>query len=188
MNPENVHPNYTPSDRPHRPDPYTTPAPGAPVPPKGRSHRGLGILIVGLAILAALCGLGTTLAIVSDGNTAPVASQPFDGPDSATPADRPTTAPPAVKAKPVAVVLGDGTWEVAAKTNVADGTLAPGAYKIHTPESGLNCHWARVRDFDGELLTSIIANGNVGPGSTARVNVKKTDAGLELKGDCEARK
>lgn len=77
-------------------------------------------------------------------------------------------------------------WKVGTKDNFNAGILSPGSY-IVVSGSTTSCYWARVKGFDGEL-DSIISNGNIEAGSTARVTVKKTDKGLTLQGDCAATK
>jgi hypothetical protein len=179
------------------PPPYATPTgppapdavPQGPPPSKGRAPKGLIVAVIFAALM--LCCLGGVIAGTTGDKNEGAAVQPFaDLPNLPVEGDsaEPVATTPAAKPKPKAIVLGDGTWEVAKTTSVEDGTLAPGQYKIYTPETGFNCYWARLRNFDGQIIGSVIANGNVGPGSTARVNVKASDAGLELKGDCEARR
>lgn len=174
---------YAPGDYPEQPPP-----PAPPFQPAKRRRAGSksGAVAFVLAALS-LCLLGLVATVVigagSDGHEALTldASVPATTTEPAPPT--PTAAAPAAP-----VVLNEGTYEVAAKTSETGGTIAAGKWKIRTPRDGVNCYWARLRNFDGQIIGSVIANGNVAPGATAIVNVKRTDAGLELRGDCEARK
>lgn len=172
--------NYAAGDRPQPANP--------PQPPSKRTARGLGVAIV-LAMLAC-CLLGVVGVVIIGSNADRPASPgpvaPFAEPASEPAEADPTTSPPPPVVK--AVVLGAGTYLVGKKTDADEGVIAAGTWKISTPADGINCYWARLKNFDGEL-TSIRANGNVPPGArAARVTVKASDAGLELAGDCEARK
>jgi hypothetical protein len=72
--------------------------------------------------------------------------------------------------------ISDGQLEVGAD-------IKAGTYTTTVPADVLNCYWARLRNFDGEL-GSIVANGNLKPGAKGRLVVKATDAGVELSGGC----
>lgn len=80
-----------------------------------------------------------------------------------------------------------GTWKVGKKDNIPGGVITPGEYVITATEDGYGCYWQRVRNFSGEF-NSIIANGNIDQGKTARVTVKSSDKGLELQNSCLAKK
>lgn len=83
-------------------------------------------------------------------------------------------APAAEPEKPAGV--GDGQHAVGVD-------IKPGEY-VTTDEAGpWGCYWARVHSFDGELQ-SIIANKNVSPGARGRVQVEKSDKGVEFTGGC----
>jgi hypothetical protein len=172
--------------------------PAGPPPSKGRSHKVLiGAMLFAVVSVLLLCcvlafaptddeGVNGQARVDTAEPVAPFAEPVDPGPEPA--AESPTPSPtPAAKPKPRAVVLEAGTYEVGKRTDADAGTIAPGTYKIHTPDGGINCYWARLKNFDGEL-TSIRSNGNVADGKTARVTVKASDAGLELLGACEARK
>lgn len=164
---------YTPGDVPPL-LPSTAPRPK-------RSSGQLGIAIV-LAMLA-FCLLGVVAVVVT--GISNDAREPGAAPLVSTTAAGAAESPAAV-AKPAVAVLRAGTYETAGQTNATAGKIAPGKWRIKTPPDGVNCYWARLANFDGQIIGSIIANGNVAPGATAIVNVKKSDAGLELAGDCRA--
>jgi hypothetical protein len=159
------------------------------VAPAKRSGKTLGIAIA-LAMIS-LCLLGLVFTIIMgtdadrDAKRTSLPSQIEQVEPSPAPEGTPAT--PTAPAKPKPVTLEAGTYEVGKTTDVGAGTIAAGTWKISTPADGLNCYWSRLKNFDGEL-TSIRANGNVAPGSTARVTLKATDKGLELLGDCRARR
>jgi hypothetical protein len=92
---------------------------------------------------------------------------------------------PVASPKPKLITGGD--WEIGNKEDIGAGVITPGTYIITVPESGYGCYYETVKDFE-QKFDSIIANGNVDPGQTARVVVKKSYAGLSLKGDCLATK
>ena len=83
--------------------------------------------------------------------------------------------------------LTAGSWEIGKKEDISAGVILPGTYIITVPSTGINCYWETVKDFD-QTLKSIVANGNVSPGETTRVVVKKSYAGLTLNGDCLGKK
>jgi hypothetical protein len=148
-------------------------------PPKGRPHKGLGVAIIFAGVML-LCLLGSCLALASNLTDNPN----LQNPPAATPTVTPDPDPSTGGAAPV---LTEGSWQVAESTDVDAGTLAPGTWKVTADKSGLNCYWARLRNFDGDL-DSVIANGNIAPGKTFRVTVKAADMGLELRGECQARR
>lgn len=88
---------------------------------------------------------------------------------------------------PAKKYINGGDWEVGKKENLEAGVITAGTYVISVPETGIHCYWETVKDFEGSF-DSIIANGNIDPGTTARVVVKSSYAGLSLKGDCIAKK
>jgi hypothetical protein len=171
--------------------------PAGPPPGKGRSHKGLiaAMIFAVVAVMLLCCvlvfapndddeGVNGQARIDTTEPAVPLA-EPVD-PQPEPSAEEPSPSPVA-SPKPKVVVLEAGTYEVGKRTDAEAGVIAPGTYKIHTPEGGINCYWARLKNFDGEL-TSIRSNGNVADGKTARVTVKASDAGLELLGSCEARR
>lgn len=188
-----------PSSYPHHPDGAM---PAGPPPSKGRSHKALiAAMLFAVGMVMLLCcvlvfaptddkskGLDR-IEQVQGTPTAPLGETATPEAGTVSPeAEDPTPSPsPIAKPKPAAVVLEAGTYEVGKRTDAEALVIAPGTWKIHTPDDGINCYWARLKDFDGEL-TSIRSNGNVASGKTARVNVKASDEGLELLGDCEARR
>lgn len=89
--------------------------------------------------------------------------------------------------KPVKKQITSGDWEVGKKENLNAGIITAGTYVITATAGGFGCYWETVRNFDGDFR-SIISNGNVDPGATARVNVKSSYAGLRLQNDCVAQK
>jgi len=92
----------------------------------------------------------------------------------ATPDAEPGPAVTTTAAK--AAGIGEGQHEVG--TDIKAGT-----YTTTVPADELNCYWARVKSFDGEL-TSIIANGNLAAGAKGRMVVKASDAGVIFQGGC----
>jgi hypothetical protein len=96
------------------------------------------------------------------------------------PDDKPRTAaaplPTTTSAAPKKAdgTIGAGTWEVGTE-------VKPGTY---TATARDHCYWARLKDFDGDITSSILANGNLDAGQRGRITVKDTDKGLELSGDC----
>lgn len=83
------------------------------------------------------------------------------------------SAAPKVTGKAEPATVRGGIWEV-------PGEVKPGTY---TTTADDHCYWARLKNFDGEL-DSINANGNIDPGQRGRIVVKRSDKGLELRGDC----
>jgi hypothetical protein len=136
----------------------------APFIYRGKHRRRRPLLAIIAATLSALFVIGCAGGSTPDG---PVEPNP--------PAARGTTA----KGKPAGpATVGDGQHAVGAD-------IKAGTYTTTVPEDALiGCYWARVKDFEGELK-SITANGNLEPGAKGRVVVKKSDAGVELKGGCE---
>lgn len=94
---------------------------------------------------------------------------------------------PVASSAPRPKLITGGDWEVGSKENIDSGVITAGTYIITVPEDGYGCYYETVKDFE-QKFDSIIANGNIDPGQTARVVVKKTYAGLSLKGDCLAKK
>lgn len=170
-------------------DPLPDPVPMPPRPSKGRSHKMLGFAIVFALVAVCILGAGVVGVLGGGGEDATmrrVPPRPAVEQVEGDPTQAPETGTAKPKARPAAVVLGTGTYQVAKRTDVEADEIAPGLWKISTPEDGHNCYWARLRNFDGEL-TSVRANGNVAPGKTAIITVKTTDKGLELLGTCEAK-
>jgi hypothetical protein len=83
--------------------------------------------------------------------------------------------------------MTSGSWELGSKEDLNSGTIVAGTYIVTATSSGFGCYWETVKDFDN-TIESIVANGNIDPGATARVNVKKSYAGITLRGDCLAKK
>lgn len=80
-----------------------------------------------------------------------------------------------------------GDWEVGKKDNYEAGVITPGTYIVTVADGGSHCYWKALKNFDN-TLNSIIANDIIEPGSTSRVVVKSTYAGLSLGSDCVAKK
>jgi small nuclear ribonucleoprotein (snRNP)-like protein len=80
-----------------------------------------------------------------------------------------------------------GDYKIGKKDDLTAGIISPGTYVITALSDGINCYWARLKNFDNDM-NSIIANGNIDPGRNARVTVKSTDKGLKLENDCLAKK
>lgn len=186
------------SYNPPPPPPYNPSAgdvPLGPPPSKGRSHKGLiAAMLFAVSMVMLLCCVlvfapsddeDKGLDRIEQVQGTPETALGETGTPSPSPESSPEAVKPVPKAKPAPVVLEAGTYEVASKTDPEADTLAAGKWKIATPEDGINCYWATLRNLDGEL-TSIRSNGNVPAGSSATVNVKRTDAGLELLGECRA--
>lgn len=165
--------------------PHNHPAGTPPQPANKRSSKALGLSIV-FALIALCCLGGVIIAVIgadkdeSRGFSGPPRIEEVEGEATASPVPAPKP-----KSKPAPVALEAGTYEVGSRTSADAETIKAGKWRIATPEDGLNCYWATLRNLDGEL-TSIRSNGNVPPGSSATVNVKASDAGLELLGDCRA--
>jgi hypothetical protein len=125
-------------------------------------HRASRRMVIALASIAALIGLGCSAA---PDDTSPV--QP-----------NPPAATKAVKGQP-AVPAGIGDGQHAVGPDIKAGT-----YTTTVPDDAIGCYWARVNDFEGELQ-SIKANGNLAPGAKGRIVVKSSDAGVEFTGGCQ---
>jgi hypothetical protein len=145
-----------------------------PVYPNPQKKSHLWAWIVGAFVLGiiAVCGIGA----LTIGGAAKQAAHEI-----------PTTAAGSqAAAKPKAASADDnltaGDYELAAKTSYKSKTIKPGTYTV-TTNSG--CYWARLKGFGGDL-DDIIANGNVMGSQAVKVEVKKTDKGLKLDGDCKA--
>jgi hypothetical protein len=176
--------NLPPPYHPYGPSPHR-PMPPAMQPATKRKGRGLAFAIV-FALLS-LCTLSAIVgAVITSSNDKPErrGAPPVPQVVADPPSESGTAKPQA--AKPKAVTLEASTYRVGDKTDVGAEVIAPGLWKVSTPADGINCYWARLKNFDGEL-TSIRANGNVAPGKSALVTVKATDKGLELLGDCSAK-
>jgi hypothetical protein len=137
--------------------------------------------VVGIGVLAVLvfCGVGAVMAGSGDGPGKTVGKSGAEAAVSAAAAPQESAASKA-PAKAVPQKLGAGDYEVAVKANLAANVITPGLY---VGSSDGHCYWERLKNFDGGF-DSIITNGNVEQGQTVRVNVKKTDKGLRLQGDC----
>lgn len=184
-------PRFTPP-YPYTPGDVPPPAPHPvqfPIAPAKRVGSRAGAIAFVLAVLS-FCLLGLVAVAVNGLGEEQRHRDVLAVPDAAPSASRAADAParPSPSSSPPAVVLNEGTYETAAKTDEAADLIAAGKWRVRTPRDGVNCYWARLRNFDGQILGSVIANGNIAPGATAIVNVKPSDAGLELRGDCEARK
>jgi hypothetical protein len=76
---------------------------------------------------------------------------------------------------------GTGTLDVPVQ-------VAPGAYLIGPSDDALGCVWQRLRR-DNDSADSIIATGQLGRGSAARlVTVEKTDRFVRFLGGCAFRR
>lgn len=147
--------------------------------PTRRKRRWAPILLIVAAVLG-LCAVGGIIA-GAFASASEDSAKVQTAEDSARPAPRVTvtktvTAPaPAVATKvaPKPVTIEDGTWEIGSE-------VKPGTY---TTTADGHCYWARLKDFDGGLF-SIIANGNLADGQRGRITIRKSDAGIELNGDC----
>lgn len=132
--------------------------------------------------LYVICGTITALTLIACG----VSSKPTS--DDTNRLNNQTSGATSHAAKaPVKKQITSGSWEVGKKENLDAGIIAPGIYLITGLDDGVGCYWETVKNFDNSL-DSIIANDNVDPGATARVNVKSSYAGLILKNDCLAAK
>jgi len=158
-------------------------SPADPPPSKGRSPRALaGALVfcfLAFCLLGAVLCLGKALGGSDDPSSLPLPAE--------TASSTAAAAKPAKPAPPKVAVLHAGTYEVGKRTDPPGGLVAAGTYAVRSSADGVNCYWARLSDLSGDF-TSINANGNLQPGATARITVKSSDAGFQLRGDCEARK
>jgi hypothetical protein len=151
-----------------------------PVPPPRKSNTGL-IITIGVVAALVFCGIGGVSLALSgrksaDRDATAGASTPAvcgtNDCNAASPGRgaQPTTeAPPGTKA-PAANTIVDGDWEVGTE-------VKPGTYKTTVPADSFGCYWERLKGFDGSF-DSIIDNGNVDAGKTARVTIKATDKGF----------
>jgi hypothetical protein len=119
-------------------------------------------------LVAALAAVGITLTLACGVGVDSQDAAPLDDSPAAT-----SAAPAAKKA----AGIGDGTYEVGKN-------LKAGKYVTTVPADALNCYWARLKNFDGDPITSINANGNLAPGAKGRITVKASDAGVEFSGGC----
>jgi len=153
-----------------------------PTPPKKNKGLVIALIFLCCAVLL-LCCAGVVSGAL--GGKDDKASSTVIVPEATFSSEAP---PPTVAKRPAVaapVVLTAGDYEVAKTTSADELTIAPGTYVIKA--EGYHCYWARVKGFSGEL-TDIIANDNLFDGASARVTVKKSDKGLHLTGNCEARR
>lgn len=133
----------------------------APQPPRKR-RVWPWILVAAVIGLCAIGGLAIAAAGVNGAAKSLATSMP----------STPVTKKPAAKSG--ALQAGD---------YVVGRDVKAGTYNVTTGPDGINCYWARVKAFDGDL-ESVLANGNVQPGQKAKITIKATDHGLDLQGDC----
>jgi hypothetical protein len=135
--------------------------PYVPVQARKKRHWPLFVLVL-LGLLVLVCTAGVWLAVLAPPPDKPHAiNLPSDSIGSTTVSG-----------------LGAGDYAVGKE-------IKPGTYEGST--DGVNCYWARVKDFDG-ALDSVITNGNIAPGQNVKVAVKASDKGLSLVGDCVFRR
>ena len=67
-----------------------------------------------------------------------------------------------------------GVWLVGSQ-------IAPGTYQV---SPGASCYWERLRHFQHQGLTSVIANGFSPAGKTQSVTIADADAGFSTDGNC----
>lgn len=152
--------------------------PGPPLygpPPQAPKSNKRTLVILG-AVLAGLVVLVGCLALIftSHKGDKPQA-QPSQIATATHAPSRAVKAQPPV-AKPTAVTVRDGKWEV-------PGEVKPGTYTTTANADGAGCYWGRLHDFDGGM-NSTIANDILAPGAHGRVTIKATDKGIEFSGGC----
>jgi hypothetical protein len=150
---------------------------GGPSKPKRRAWPWV------LAAVLGMCLLGSAIAAVSGGTAKPAPTKGADiarAVQSPAPKAKASTGAQPTADDPLAGVFQAGSYEVGKASDPGDGTIKPGTFLLATTD---HCYWERVKSFDGDF-DSIIANGNLDVGETVRVTVKKSDEGINLKGDC----
>lgn len=141
-------------------------------------------IATGIVIALALIGCGSPAPSENDKKNLDKQTKPYPIPTLSVYTPTPL---PKVKAKPVDLLLTDGSWVVGKKDNYDAKTFTLGTYVIAASADGFNCYYEVVRNFEGNLQ-SVITNGNVNPGSSIRVTIKSNAKGLNLKGECLAKK
>lgn len=142
-----------------------------------RNSGFIALATLAFAAMAALCAvgafgvLGKPSGITSSATARPVARQSLGARPSAVPL----------------LIVEPGTYALADRTDLAADTIAPGTYKVAATVGGTHCYVARLKDFDG-TVSSILANELLQPGAMTRISVRRSDAGLQLRGDCEVTK
>ena len=143
---------------------YDIPNP-APAPRRRFPVTGVALIAGGVALLLCLC-MAAIGAATGGGNDNPAAPSIVVTTGDA-PATTKATPPPGA---------GAGTYLVGED-------IKAGTYRTTVPADEINCYWARLRDLDGSL-NSTIDNGNLRTGAKGVVVIKRSDKAVEFIGSC----